>query len=157
MLVPGPKREEAGPCQLSAAQNIFLSYYWHTLLVVFFPEAILAHPMGNFSISHYSKIQIDPQVIQLLYIIDTAEIPTFQEMNVIDGNGNGQIEVPEKDRYLARKVEDLTWNLSLRLNGRKISFQRMSQSLDLIPGGYNLPTMKITLRLSRRDFPRLLR
>ena len=108
--------------------------------------------MGNFSISHYAKIQIDPQAIQLHYIIDTAEIPTFQEMNVIDGNGNGQIEASEKDRYLARKVEEFTWNLSLRLNGRKISFQRMSQSLDLIPGGYNLPTMKIMVRY-RADIP----
>jgi nickel/cobalt exporter len=115
-------------------------------LVVLFPEAILAHPMGNFSISHYARIQIDPQAVQLLYIIDMAEVPTFQEMNVIDGNGNGQIETSEKDRYLARKVEDLTWNLSLRLNDRKISLQRMSQTLDLIPGGYNLPTMKITVK-----------
>ncbi len=109
--------------------------------------------MGNFSISHYAKIEIDPQAIQLYYIIDTAEIPTFQEMNVIDGNGNGQIEASEKDRYLARKVEELTWNLSLRLDGKKISFQRISQSLDLIPGGYNLPTMKITVRY-RAEIPR---
>src|SRR4029077_21035114 len=98
------------------------------------------------------KIEIDPQTIQLLYIIDMAEIPTFQEMNVIDGNGNGQIEASEKERYLSRKVEDLTWNLSLRLNGRKLSLQRMSQSMDLVPGGYTLPTMKIMVSY-RADIP----
>lgn len=136
-------------CRPKHISLILLAY----ALVVFFPEAILAHPMGNFSISHYAKIQIDPQAIQLQYIIDTAEIPTFQEMNVIDENGNGQIEASEKDRYLTRKVEEFTWNLSLRLDGRKISFQRMSQSLDLIPGGYNLPTMKITVRY-RAEIPR---
>ncbi len=136
-------------CRSKHISLISLAY----ALVALFPEAILAHPMGNFSISHYAKIEIDPQAIQLYYIIDTAEIPTFQEMNVIDGNGNGQIEASEKDRYLARKVEELTWNLSLRLDGKKISFQRISQSLDLIPGGYNLPTMKITVRY-RAEIPR---
>jgi len=102
--------------------------------------------MGNFSISHYSKIQIDPQAIYLLYIIDMAEIPTFQEMDVIDGNGNGQIETSEKDHYLSRKVEELNWNIFLRLDGKKVSLQRLSQTLDLIPGGFNLPTMKITVK-----------
>ncbi len=39
-----------------------------------------AHPMGNFSISHYAGIRIERGYIELRYILDEAEIPTFQEM-----------------------------------------------------------------------------
>ena len=43
-----------------------------------------AHPMGNFSINHYSKIKIDQKSIEVRYLIDMAEIPTFQEMRQFD-------------------------------------------------------------------------
>ena len=39
-----------------------------------------AHPMGNFSISHYAGIHVAAKTVELEYIIDMAEIPTFQEM-----------------------------------------------------------------------------
>ena len=39
-----------------------------------------AHPMGNFSINHYSGIHIDRDAIEVRYIIDIAEIPTYQEI-----------------------------------------------------------------------------
>ena len=38
-----------------------------------------AHPMGNFSINHYAKIIPGNETIELDYIIDMAEIPTFQQ------------------------------------------------------------------------------
>ena len=45
-----------------------------------FPLPSSAHPMGNFSISHYAGIRVEPDYIELRYLIDMAEIPTFQEM-----------------------------------------------------------------------------
>ncbi len=39
-----------------------------------------AHPMGNFSVNHYSKIVLEGDRIQIRYFIDLAEIPTFQEL-----------------------------------------------------------------------------
>ena len=36
--------------------------------------------MGNFSISHYTAIQIEPDAVQLRYLVDLAEIPTFQAL-----------------------------------------------------------------------------
>ena len=39
-----------------------------------------AHPLGNFSISQYSAIRITREAVELRYLIDMAEIPTFQEM-----------------------------------------------------------------------------
>ena len=36
--------------------------------------------MGNFSISHYAAIQVEPDGIRLRYLLDLAEIPTFQTL-----------------------------------------------------------------------------
>jgi len=36
-----------------------------------------AHPMGNFSINHYSCLTAEPNGVELLYVLDLAEIPTF--------------------------------------------------------------------------------
>ena len=104
-----------------------------------------SHPMGNFSISHYSRFTFGPQSIDLLYLIDMAEIPAFQEKPLVDLNGNGTVEAGEQDAYLSRKVEELTEGLVVKLNGTRCALVRTSQQLELLPGGLNLPTLKIAL------------
>jgi ABC-type nickel/cobalt efflux system permease component RcnA len=37
-----------------------------------------AHPMGNFSVSHYARFDIRPGAVDLTYVLDLAEIPTFE-------------------------------------------------------------------------------
>jgi hypothetical protein len=101
--------------------------------------------MGNFSISHYARLTFGPQNIDLLYLIDMAEIPAFQEKPLVDPNGNGTVEASEQDAYLSRKVEQLTDGIIVRLNGTRHPLDRISQKLELLPGGLNLPTLKITL------------
>lgn len=110
------------------------------------PRPMMAHPMGNFSISQYSKLTIGPAALELLYIIDMAEVPTFQEKGLIDSNGDGTIDETEKKRYLGKKAEELSQGLDLRLNGDRCSLERVSEQFDLVPGGMNLPTLKLALR-----------
>ena len=42
--------------------------------------ALMAHPMGNFSVSHYTKIAVGPRGADMLYVLDLAEIPTLETM-----------------------------------------------------------------------------
>ena len=44
----------------------------------------VAHPMGNFSINHYAKITVDATSVQILYLLDFAEIPTYQAVREYD-------------------------------------------------------------------------
>src|SRR5271157_1406209 len=39
-----------------------------------------AHPMGNFSVNHYSRISLESDRVRIRYFIDLAEIPTYQEL-----------------------------------------------------------------------------
>ena len=51
-----------------------------------FPQAASAHPLGNFTINQYSRLLIGKDSIRISYIVDQAEIPTFQERQQVDTN-----------------------------------------------------------------------
>ena len=78
---------------------------------------------------------MDRQNIDLLYLIDMAEIPAFQEKPLVDLNGNGTVEASEEDAYLSRKAGELTEGLVVKLNGtRYLVGANVSQQLELVAG-----------------------
>ena len=38
-----------------------------------------AHPLGNFSVNHLTEVEVSRDRVEALYVLDQAEIPTFQE------------------------------------------------------------------------------
>jgi ABC-type nickel/cobalt efflux system permease component RcnA len=103
--------------------------------------ATFAHPMGNFSINHYSKIIPGAHAIEVDYIIDMAEIPTFQQMQesaVVPKAGDPSL-VP----YLQRESEALRNGLTLQVNGEPLILRTVSRQAIFPPGAGGLPTMKM--------------
>src|SRR6185369_5569847 len=70
---------------------------------IFFTASARAHPMGNFSISHYSGIRIGKDAIEIKYILDVAEIPTFQELQ--ENGITPRADDAGVQAYLAHKAE----------------------------------------------------
>ena len=119
--------------------------------IVLAPAPALAHPLGNFSISQYTGIRLTPNGIELRYLVDMAEIPTFQEMQdtgIVPEPGH-----PSLSGYLARKVDQLRENLSLELDGRRVPLQVESKEIAFPPGAGGLPTLKLRV-LYRGVLPR---
>src|SRR6266849_9232231 len=103
--------------------------------------ASFAHPMGNFSISHYSGIRIERGFVEIHYLIDIAEIPTFQEIQ-----HNKLVAKPEDTsagNYVSKQGEILRSGLLLTLNGRPVSLRTESAEVIFPPGAGGLPTMKM--------------
>ena len=100
-----------------------------------------AHPMGNFSVNHYSKVTIKQGSVELLYLIDMAEIPTFQETRQFDITRTG--DGPRTSRYLDGQEQLLKEGLSLLSDGRPVRLNTMSRQLIFADGAGGLPTMKI--------------
>ena len=42
------------------------------------PVAAQAHPLGNFTVNRFSRIEVAGPRIYVRYVLDLAEIPTFQ-------------------------------------------------------------------------------
>ena len=115
---------------------MFLLFCW-----LAHPQASDAHPMGNFSISHYTAIRVESGFIEVRYLIDMAEIPTYQEMQ--DAAIVPQVGDPSLVEYLAKKAQLLAGGLSLQLNGQPLRLQPVSQNVIFPAGAGGLPTMKL--------------
>jgi len=53
--------------------------------------AASAHPLGNFTINHYSGLRVAPAAVTVDHVMDYAEIPTFSERRTMDTDGDGQV------------------------------------------------------------------
>jgi len=105
------------------------------------PRPSAAHPMGNFSISHYAALRIERDGVRLRYLLDMAEIPTFQE---IQASGIvAEANHPSLPAYLARAVETWKEGLSLEVDGRRLSLHAVSSEVIFPPGAGGLPTLKL--------------
>lgn len=109
--------------------------------VLLTPCSGLAHPMGNFSISHYAGLTLEATEIELHYLIDMAEIPTLQELQ--DSGLTPEAAPSIRDGYLARKAESLKDNLYLEVNGERLVLVTSARDLLFSPGAGGLPTMKL--------------
>ncbi len=104
-----------------------------------------AHPMGNFSINHYSGLEIGEEEIRVRYILDFAEIPAFQEIQEIDLDQNGDLSAAEREHYLSRKGEVLAAGLELTVGETPHRLIPLSSELTFPPGAGNLPTMRLSV------------
>jgi nickel/cobalt exporter len=73
-----------------------------------FAAGASAHPLGNFSINHLDQLKVSANRVDVTYILDQAEIPTFQERGLAPSV------------VLARKKAEVQRNLLLTVNGRRV-------------------------------------
>ncbi|MGA8440105.1 MAG: hypothetical protein WB762_05255 [Candidatus Sulfotelmatobacter sp.] len=100
-----------------------------------------AHPMGNFSVNHYSKVTIQPGSVEVFYLIDMAEIPTFQETRQFAISR--AVDDPQASGYLDRQEELLKEGLCLLSDGQPVRLDTQSRHLTFAGGAGGLPTMKL--------------
>lgn len=122
--------------------NVLL--YPRSLLIFslcFSAAPLLAHPMGNFSVNHYSGIVVTSESLQLRYLIDMAEIPTFQEMQ--DTGIKADPKGPRILAYLKRKSDEFLRGITLTVDGKRIELVRADAQVIFPSGAGGLPTMKL--------------
>src|SRR5262245_27683254 len=101
-----------------AMHSRFLIVGLLVLMLLAFTGSGAAHPLGNFSISQYTALRIAGYEVELRYLIDMAEIPTFQEIQengIVPTAGDGSLNT-----YLQRKAELLRDGLVLEVNGKPL-------------------------------------
>jgi nickel/cobalt exporter len=84
------------------------------------PDAAGAHPLGNFSVNHLSQVRISEGRAELHYILDQAEIPTFQEKEQFDADGDGKVDGAERGPLLQAKLAEIAPGLSLSADGKPV-------------------------------------
>ncbi len=116
-------------------------------LVAGFAGPAMAHPLGNFTINHFSRIEAYSDTVRLHWVLDMAEVPTFQEMAALDPDGDGSVSESERARYLAATVPGLIDDLAVTLGGRPLPLALLASDLALLDAQAGLKSLRITLDL----------
>jgi nickel/cobalt transporter (NicO) family protein len=91
------------------------------------PSAALAHPLGNFTVNHLAAVDLAGDRVYVRYVVDMAEIPTYQERT--------RVRRPGYARAVAKKLD-------LRLDGRRVHLDVVKSRFDLKPGAGGLKTLR---------------
>jgi nickel/cobalt exporter len=91
------------------------------------PVAAPAHPLGNFTVNRFSRIEVAGPRIYVRYVLDLAEIPTFQA---------GKIDAHAYARRIARGAR-------LTVNGRRVRLVAVETVLAHPAGAGGLRTTRL--------------
>jgi len=112
-------------------------------VVVMWPGSASAHPLGNFTINTYGGIVVSSGRVSIHYVVDMAEIPTFQEMRSIDSDGDGTVTVTERETWAAARAPAFLSGVSLSVDGRAVSLRVVAASMRLRPGQGGLSILRL--------------
>lgn len=107
-----------------------------------------AHPLGNFTVNHYNGIELRPDGIDVLAVVDTAEIPTQQEQGAIDANSDSRLSDEELAASADQQCAELANAVIATVGSRPVDWTIGSRTLTTVPGAADLPTLRLTCQLS---------
>ncbi len=107
-----------------------------------------AHPLGNFTVNTYSGIQVAEHQLRIDYVIDMAEIPTFQARATVDTNGDGQLAGTELETYAASTCKSSIARMTAAVNSGPVALAVDRSGAQQRPGQAGLPTMRVSCALS---------
>jgi ABC-type nickel/cobalt efflux system permease component RcnA len=111
------------------------------------PREAQAHPLGNFTINHYSRLEFADEKARIDYVLDFAEIPTFQQKGKLDPNEDSKLSDAEARAYLDARLPSLVENLHLRVGKEDLLLRVLDSSAEYRPGQGGLPILRIEARL----------
>jgi ABC-type nickel/cobalt efflux system permease component RcnA len=107
------------------------------LLLAALPGVASAHPLGNFSVNHLTEVSVSRDRVDVRYVLDQAEIPTFQERGLPDAE------------VIARKRAEVQRRLVLTVDGRPVPLRPSGEAtISHPPGAGGLRTTRLELPLT---------
>ena len=107
------------------------------LVALAVPALASAHPLGNFTINQYSRIQPSGDRVYVLYVLDMAEIPTFQAKADVDGQG--------EEAYGASLAAAIGAKLTLTVGGQRLELSEIDHALAFPKGAGGLDTTRLEI------------
>ena len=113
--------------------------------------AVWAHPMGNYSVSHYTRVEVSPEGASILYVLDLAEIPTFEMFR----QWGVDRSAPQAELEKKASAQAGLWvkNLALTVNGRTVTPRFEGAEIAVADGAGGIPVSRIAARLTLKAAP----
>ena len=104
-----------------------------------------AHPLGNFTVNHYNGLELYPDRLDVLSIVDIAEIPTAQDLQALAPDGS--VTEQQLDEAAQIQCVDLSRVVTAVVDGQPLTWTIRSSTLETKPGAGGLPTLRLTCEL----------
>jgi nickel/cobalt exporter len=119
------------------------------MIIVGSATLLTAHPLGNFSINHYMRFEAREGGVEMRYVMDLAEIPTFELLRDWGLERNS----PRADLERKASEQARLWmsNLTLRVDGKQVKPVLQSTGLVISDGAGNLPIARITATITIKE------
>ena len=98
-----------------------------------------AHPLGNFTVNRYARVELSAGVVRVYYVLDEAEIPTFQE---------GPSPKVDPSGFASARVAELAAHLHLTIDGTVTPVAAGQPQLVLPTGQAGLQTLHLAVLFS---------
>jgi len=105
-------------------------------LCAFTTVTVQAHPLGNFTINHLVVVHPQSGRLRLHYVLDIAEIPSFQIMR-----SDGDWTPARKRAWIQEEVARVPAGLAIRANGTALTLKLQRATATTRPGAGGLPTL----------------
>lgn len=111
--------------------------------------SLIAHPMGNFSVNHYTRIEATARGARLRYVLDLAEIPTFELLRAWNIDRNA----PQSELQAHGTEQAREWlkHLRISVDGHPAQAKLESVKVNIADGAGNLPILRVDVAASVND------
>ena len=120
-------------------RNILISTFTVLLVAI----SALAHPLGNFSVNQFAKIEVAASEIKIRQVLDMAEIPTVNELRTVDTNSDGKYSDEELNAYAAAISPQYLSNIYLNVNGEITPLNVVNAKAELRAGAGELSILRV--------------
>jgi nickel/cobalt transporter (NicO) family protein len=110
-----------------------------------------AHPLGNFTVNRYARVELSAGVVRVYYVLDEAEIPAFEERAAVDA---------DPAAFARRRAGAIAGGLTLDVDNTRLPLDVEASNLSQPQGQGGLHTLRLAIRFraalpaGRPDEPR---
>ena len=117
------------------------------VLTAIITTLVSAHPLGNFSVNQFSRIEAAKSELKIHQVLDFAEIPTFQITSSIDSDKDGALSDAELEIFLSNLSPDYISKLSLKFGNEPLELDLLDKNITVVDGEGGLPTLRLEWNL----------
>ncbi len=108
----------------------------------------VAHPLGNFSVNQFAKLEITTTQIRTRQVLELAEIPTINELRIIDANADGKYTDEELQTYVSELSSIYILNIAIAIDGQTVPIEIENSKAELREGSGGLSILNIGWNLT---------
>lgn len=107
----------------------------------------LAHPLGNFSVNQFTRIDAANSEIKVFQVLDFAEIPTFQMFAAIDSDKDGSLSEIEIAEFQKGLSSEYLSKIGVSVSGSAAELKATSSNGRVVTGEAGLATLRFEWNL----------